>query len=61
MIPCRFPFQSLEYAITWNMGMLQGTDMELAGSAVLTKETPDFEDLPEAPEAPSRQTHRSKL
>jgi hypothetical protein len=38
--------QSLEYAITWNMGLLQGNDMPLAGASALTKQTPEFADLP---------------
>ena len=38
--------QALDYAITWNMGALQGDDMPLAGASALTKETPVFANLP---------------
>ena len=38
--------ESLEYAITWNMCMLQAVDPAIAGMAMMTKTTPDFPDLP---------------
>ena len=37
---------SLDYAITWNMAMLQGSDMKKAALSLLSGETPDFDDLP---------------
>ena len=38
--------ESLEYAITWNMCMLQAADPAIAGLAMMTKSTPEFPDLP---------------
>lgn len=38
--------ESLEYAITWNMGILQGKDLPIAGFATMQKKTPEFPDLP---------------
>eukprot|EP00040_Diaphanoeca_grandis_P026532 m.148816 g.148816 ORF g.148816 m.148816 type:complete len:287 (+) comp30622_c0_seq1:274-1134(+) len=37
--------ESLEYAITWNMGMLQGDDTKAAGIGLLTKTTPEYRGL----------------
>ncbi|CAE7231608.1 Ech1 [Symbiodinium natans] len=40
--------ESLEYAITWNMSMLQGADMALAAASMLQKSSPSFGNLPPA-------------
>ena len=40
--------ESLDYAITWNAAMLQTKDMVLAGAALMTKDTPTFDNLPKA-------------
>jgi len=37
---------SLEYAITWNLSMLQGSDMMTAAGAMMQKKKPEFPDLP---------------
>eukprot|EP00658_Telonema_sp_P-2_P070462 TRINITY_DN59969_c0_g1_i1.p1 TRINITY_DN59969_c0_g1~~TRINITY_DN59969_c0_g1_i1.p1 ORF type:complete len:131 (+),score=26.32 TRINITY_DN59969_c0_g1_i1:247-639(+) len=37
---------SLEYAIAWNLSMLQGDDMKAAAIALLQKQTPVFPSLP---------------
>lgn len=39
--------ESLDYAITWNMGMLQGEDMKIAAMSMMQKKTPVFPDLPQ--------------
>lgn len=49
--------ESLDYAITWNMGMLQGADMKVAGAALMQKSTPAFPNLPVSESS----TSRSKL
>ena len=38
--------ESLDYAITWNMAMIQSIDMKKAAVSFLTGEEPDFDDLP---------------
>lgn len=38
--------ESLDYALTWNMSMLQGDDMKLAAMGMMQKTTPTFSDLP---------------
>lgn len=38
--------ESLNYAITWNMAMLQGTDMKAAAGALMMKQKATFPDLP---------------
>ena len=37
---------SLEYAITWNMSMLQGGDLATATASMVQKSTPQYENLP---------------
>lgn len=37
---------SLDYAITWNMSMLQGTDLMTATAAMVQKSVPEYENLP---------------
>ena len=37
---------SLEYAITWNMGMLQGADPAMATASMVQKSVPEFDSLP---------------
>ena len=37
---------SLDYALTWNMSMLQGTDLQQATVAMVQKSRPEFENLP---------------
>jgi len=46
--------ESLEYAITWNMGMLQGRDLMKAGIALATKKEATFENLPGPPKSSGR-------
>ncbi|CAE7448458.1 Ech1 [Symbiodinium sp. CCMP2456] len=38
--------ESLDYAITWNMSMLQGSDMAVAAASMLQKSSPSFGNLP---------------
>lgn len=38
--------ETLDYAITWNMSMLQGKDMRLAAEGFLTKKEPTYPNLP---------------
>jgi len=40
--------ESLDYAITWNMAMIQSIDMKKAAVSFLTGEEPDFDDLPKS-------------
>lgn len=42
---------SLEYAITWNMGMLQGADLAMATASMVQKSVPEFDNLPSVPSA----------
>ena len=42
---------SLEYAITWNMGMLQGADLAMATASMVQKSVPEFDSLPSVPSA----------
>ena len=42
---------SLEYAITWNMGMLQGGDLAMATASMVQKSVPEYDNLPSAPSA----------
>ncbi|OLP93815.1 Delta(3,5)-Delta(2,4)-dienoyl-CoA isomerase, mitochondrial [Symbiodinium microadriaticum] len=44
--------ESLDYAITWNMSMLQGSDMAVAAASMLQKSSPGFGNLP--PPTPSK-------
>lgn len=37
---------SLSYAITWNMAMLQGSDVKKAAAGMIMKQSPEFENLP---------------
>ena len=37
---------SLEYAITWNMSMLQGSDLAIATVSIVQKCLPEYENLP---------------
>jgi len=39
---------SLRFALTWNMAMLQGGDVKLAAAGLMMKQTPKFPDLPDA-------------
>ncbi|CAK9091280.1 4)-dienoyl-CoA isomerase [Durusdinium trenchii] len=39
---------SLEYAITWNMSMLQGSDLAIATASMVQKSLPEYENLPGA-------------
>lgn len=39
---------SLEYAITWNMGMLQGADLATATVSMVQKSVPEYNNLPSA-------------
>merc|ERR1712150_141415 len=39
--------EGLEYAITWNMGILQGKDTAKAAKALATKQKASFKDLPD--------------
>mmetsp|Transcript_6481 Transcript_6481/g.13346 ORF Transcript_6481/g.13346 Transcript_6481/m.13346 type:complete len:292 (-) Transcript_6481:97-972(-) len=41
--------ESLDYAITWNMSMLQSADLMKAGAAMMAKQTPTFSNLSGAP------------
>lgn len=38
--------ESLEYAITWNMSMLQGADLATATASMVQKSVPEYENLP---------------
>ena len=38
--------ESLEYAITWNMSMLQGVDLATATASMMQKSVPEYENLP---------------
>merc|ERR1712019_10834 len=38
--------ESLEYSITWNMGMLQGEDTGRVAISMMQKKVPNFLDLP---------------
>ena len=40
---------SLDYALTWNMSMLQTPDMMTAAMALMSRQTPAFPDLPDLP------------
>merc|ERR1712217_92271 len=46
--------ESLDYAITWNMGMLQGGDLKTAAMSMLQKPTPAFPELPAVPKPDSK-------
>ena len=37
--------ESLDYSLAWNMAMLQGTDMIKAGTAILQKKTPIYDNI----------------
>merc|ERR1711924_126464 len=38
--------ESLEHAITWNMGALQSDDLKIAAMGMIQKQVPVFPDLP---------------
>ena len=42
--------ESLDYAITWNMGMLQGVDLPTATASMVQKSVPEFDNLPSVSE-----------
>jgi len=40
---------SLNFAITWNMAMIQGVDMKLAAAGFMSKKTPEFQNVSTEP------------